>query len=58
MVQVIEEVGRLHGAGLTLEEAVEQADFGELETWSLRSSQGGRALGRVYMALNGELPPG
>jgi len=58
VVQVIEEAGRLHAAGLTLEEAVEQADFGELETWSLRSSQGGRALGRVYMELNGELPPG
>ena len=58
VVQVIEEAGRLHAAGLTLEEAVEQADFGDLETWSLRSSQGGRALGRVYMELNGELPPG
>ncbi|MYJ38020.1 MAG: MBL fold metallo-hydrolase, partial [Gemmatimonadetes bacterium] len=58
VIQVIEEAGRLHAAGLTLEEAVEQADFGELETWSLRSSQGGRALGRVYMELNGELPPG
>lgn len=58
VVQVIEEARRLHAAGLTLEEAVEQADFGDLETWSLRSSQGGRALGRVYMELNGELPPG
>ena len=58
VVQVIEEAERLHAAGLTLEEAVEQADFGDLETWSLRSSQGGRALGRVYMELNGELPPG
>ncbi len=58
VVRVIEEARRLHAAGLTLEEAVEQADFGDLETWSLRSSQGGRALGRVYMELNGELPPG
>ena len=57
VVRVIEEARRLHAAGLTLEEAVEQADFGDLETWSLRSSQGGRALGRVYMELNGELPP-
>ena len=56
LVQVIGEATRLHDAGLTLEEAVEQADFGELENWSLRSSQGGRALGRVYMELNGELP--
>ena len=58
VVQVIEEAGRLHAAGLTLEEAVEQADFGEMETWSLRSSQGARAIDRVYMELNGELPPG
>ena len=58
LVQVIAEATRLHSAGLPLEEAVEQADFGELEGWSLRSSQGGRALGRVYMELNGELPPG
>ena len=58
LVQVIGEATRLHTAGLTLEEAVEQADFGELEGWSLRSSQGSRALGRVYMELNGELPPG
>ncbi len=58
VVQVIAEATRLHSAGLPLEEAVEQADFGELEGWSLRSSQGGRALGRVYMELNGELPPG
>ena len=58
VVQVIEEAGRLHAAGLDLDAAVEQADFGDLQTWSLRSSQGSRALGRVYMELNGELPPG
>ena len=58
LVQVIGEATRLHTAGLTLEQAVEQADFGDLETWSLRSSQAPRAIGRVYMELNGELPPG
>ncbi|MDE2677690.1 MAG: MBL fold metallo-hydrolase [Gemmatimonadota bacterium] len=58
MVQVIEEATRLHAAGVALEDAVGQAEFGELETWSLRSSQGARAVGRVYMELNGELPPG
>ena len=57
LVQVIEEASRLHAAGLPLEEAVEEADFGELNGWSLRSSQAGRAIGRVYMELNGELPP-
>ena len=58
MVQVIEEAKRLHAAGIALEDAVGQAEFGELEDWSLRSSQGARAVGRVYMELNGELPPG
>ena len=57
LVQVINEATRLHHAGLTLEQAIEQAGFGDLETWSLRSSQAPRALGRVYMELNGELPP-
>ncbi len=58
MVQVIDEATRLHAAGVELDVAVEQADFGDLESWSLRSSQAGRAIGRVYMELNGELPPG
>ena len=58
MVQVIDEATRLHAAGVELDDAVEQAEFGELESWSLRSSQAGRAIGRVYMELNGELPPG
>ena len=58
LVQVIEEATRLHAAGLALEDAIEQAELGELETWSLRSSQASRAIGRVYMELNGELPPG
>ncbi|NNM34490.1 MAG: MBL fold metallo-hydrolase, partial [Gemmatimonadetes bacterium] len=38
--QVVAEATRLHGMGLTLEEALEQVDFGVLETWSLRDSQG------------------
>ena len=58
VAQVIAEATRFHEAGVPLEDAIDQADFGELETWSLRSSQAPRALGRVYMELNGELPPG
>ena len=57
VAQVVDEGTRLHTAGLTLEEAVEHADFGELEEWSLRSSQAPRAIERVYMELDGELPP-
>ncbi len=53
---VIAESTRLHHLGLSVEEADAQADFGDLETWSLRESQRGMALRRVYMELNGELP--
>ncbi len=53
--QVIAEATRLHAAGVSVEDAVEQAEFGDLESWSLRSSQGARAIQRVYMELEGEL---
>jgi cyclase len=56
LVQVIEEAKRLHALGLNAEEAIEQAQFGDLETWSLRSSQGSIAIQRVFLELNGELP--
>lgn len=53
--QVIAEAKRLHDAGVSAEDAAEQAEFGELESWSLRASQGARAIQRVYLELNGEL---
>ena len=53
--QVIAEARRLHDAGVSVEDAVEQAQFGDLEAWSLRTSQGARAIQRVYLELNGEL---
>ncbi len=53
--RVIAEAKRLHDAGVSVEEAVEQAQFGDLEAWSLRASQGARAIQRVYLELNGEL---
>ncbi len=56
MVQVIAEATRPYEAGLSADEAVEQAQFGELENWTLRSSQAERTVRRVYMELNGELP--
>ena len=40
-----------------VDEAVAQARFGDLEGWSLRSSQGETAIRRVYAELNGELDP-
>ena len=57
MIQVIDEARRLHESGLTVEEAQAQADMGELEAWSLRDSQKPISIARVYMELNGELPP-
>jgi cyclase len=55
---VIDEGSRLHEAGNDLAEAQNQARFGDLETWSLRSSQGSRAIQQVYAELEGELPEG
>jgi glyoxylase-like metal-dependent hydrolase (beta-lactamase superfamily II) len=53
---VVAEARRLHEEGLTLEEAQAQADMGELEGWSLVSSQKPRAIQQVYAELDGELP--
>jgi len=58
MLQVIGEAKRLHQAGRSVDEAVEQARFGELEGWTLWSSQAATAVRRVYAELNGELSPG
>lgn len=55
LLAVIDEAKRLHAAGVGLEQAMEEAEFGELESWSLRSSQGARAIQQVYAELNGEL---
>ena len=56
--QVIDEGRRLHDAGVPLEQAQEEARFGDLEAWSLRSSQGSVAIRQTYAELNGELPGG
>ena len=57
VVQVIEESRRLHGQGLSLEEAQASADFGELGDWWLSESQAARAIQQVYAELDGMLPP-
>lgn len=54
--QVIGEGTRLYEAGVSLENAVDLADFGALEEWSLRGSQGPVAIRRIYAELAGELP--
>ncbi len=58
VLAVIAEATRHHEAGHSADEAVAQAEFGDLESWSLRSGQAERAVRRVYMELDGELPPG
>lgn len=53
--QVIAEARRLHAAGVPVEDAVAQARFGDLESWTLRSSQASIAIRRVYLELDGKL---
>jgi len=53
--RVIAEAGRLHALGVPVDAAADQARFGDLETWSLRSSQGPTAIRRVYLELDGTL---
>ncbi len=52
---VIAEVKRLHRLGLSPEEALKRADFGELESWSLYESQAPLAIRKVYEELEGKL---
>jgi len=54
--RVVAEATRLHGERLDLAEAIEAADFGDLHSWTLSESQLPRAIGRVYMELDGALP--
>jgi glyoxylase-like metal-dependent hydrolase (beta-lactamase superfamily II) len=53
--QVIEEVRRLRDSGLDVDQAVEQADFGELTRLSDYVYQAERAVRRVWAELAGEL---
>ncbi|MGH9321802.1 MAG: MBL fold metallo-hydrolase [Vicinamibacteria bacterium] len=53
---VIAEAKRLHSRGLSAEEAARQADFGDLESWSIYSSQSARAIAKVCEEIEGKLP--
>lgn len=53
---VIAEARRWHEEGYDLQDAQASALFGDLETWSLRESQGDRALQQVYAEIDGALP--
>jgi cyclase len=52
---VIAEATRLYKAGVPVEDAVKQANWGEYASWTLASSQGPIAIRKVYEELNGTL---
>jgi glyoxylase-like metal-dependent hydrolase (beta-lactamase superfamily II) len=56
IVQVVAEVKRLHSLGLSADDALAEADFGELESWSLYQSQAPIAVRKVYEEIEGKLP--
>lgn len=56
IIQVIAEGRRLHKSGLDVEAAAAQAKFGDLESWTIRQSQGAIAIRRVYLEIEGKLP--
>jgi glyoxylase-like metal-dependent hydrolase (beta-lactamase superfamily II) len=55
MAAVIAEATRLHKAGVPVDEAVKQANWGEYASWTLASSQGPIAVRKVYEELDGRL---
>ena len=52
---VIAEAKRLHDAGVPVDQAIKQANFGEYASWTLVSSQGPIAIRKVYDELDGRL---
>jgi hypothetical protein len=52
---VIAEAKRLHDAGVPVDEAIKQANFGEYASWTLASSQAPIAIKKVYEELDGKL---
>ena len=52
---VIAEATRLYKAGVPVDDAVRQANFGEYASWTLAASQGPIAVRRVYDELAGRL---
>jgi glyoxylase-like metal-dependent hydrolase (beta-lactamase superfamily II) len=55
MEAVIAEATRLHKAGVPVDEAIKQANFGEYASWTLAKSQGPIAIRKVYEELDGTL---
>ena len=55
MEAVIAEATRLYKAGVPVDDAVKQANWGEYASWTLASSQGPIAVRKVYEELSGAL---
>ena len=55
MDAVIAEARRLHHAGVSVGDAVRQANFGQYTDWTLSKSQGPIAIRKVYEELDGKL---
>lgn len=53
---VIAEATRLHSAGVPVEQAAAQANWGEYAHWFLAEGQAPIAVRRVYLELDGKLP--
>jgi glyoxylase-like metal-dependent hydrolase (beta-lactamase superfamily II) len=52
---VIAEATRLYKAGVPVDDAIRQANWGEYGSWTLASSQGPIAIRKVYEELSGKL---
>lgn len=55
MHAVIAEATRLHNAGVPVDDAIKQANFGEYSSWTLAKSQAPIAIRKVYDELDGKL---
>jgi hypothetical protein len=52
---VIDEATRLYKAGVPVDDAIKQANWGQYGSWTLASSQGPIAIRKVYEELSGKL---
>ena len=52
---VIAEATRLHAAGVPVDEAIKQANWGDYGSWTLATSQAPIAIRKVYEELDGKL---
>ena len=56
LAAVVAEVTRLHSLGLSVEDAVKAANWGEYKDWFLSEQQAPIAIRRIYDEIEGKLP--